>query len=156
MQHGLRPPSSNFGLQIILILTGIAIHLWFLTSLGLMIYKTTYLPFPPLSIGLEFAGLVAVWLMEWLGAVYFGKRGNLTEHAVALAVSIGLFLLCSGGLVYYLWFQTYVMRLDLGFSAVLLGLNALCLLGAMVTMQNISSASSVAEGGAPGCRDRNN
>ena len=143
MQHGLRPEASNFGLQLLFILAVCFNPIWGIITLALLIFKATYLPFPPTALGFEIAGAVGVYICEVLG-VHFGKRGNLTEHVTALALGLGLLLVASAGQLYFMYFQTYVMMLDLGLSATFLGMNGFCVIVGLVTLQNISAAGAPA------------
>ena len=139
--NALVAPNSSLGLQLLLITSAIFCPCWFLLTLALLIYKATFLPYPPTALGFEITCTFLVWFVQ-IGAVQQGKKGNLTENIPTLAVGMLLLLLVCGGAIFYMWGQTYVMMLDLGFSASLLALDGLAVLICGATMYGISSAGT--------------
>ena len=133
--------SSSLFLQLLLITCAIFCPMWWILTLALLIYKAIILPYPPTALGLEITCSLLVWLVQ-IGAVNQGKRGNLTENIPTLAVGVLLIFVTVCGATYYMWFQTYVMMLDLGFSATLLALNGLAFIWALMTMQGINSSGA--------------
>ncbi|KAL8170038.1 UNVERIFIED_CONTAM: Transmembrane protein 80 [Gekko kuhli] len=85
----------------------------------MIIYKSQVFTYPNNFLALD---LLLLFLMAILESVrlYFGAKGNLTEEeaplGVSLVISFGSVLLS----VYFLVWQTYVLRADVIINAVLL------------------------------------
>ena len=126
---------ASFGLQLLAITAAIFAPIWWAITFSLLIYKVTFLRFPATAFGFELTCTFLLWAVQ-AGAVTFIKRGNLTENPPFLALGIAFAFVTAGGAAYYMYGQTYVMMLDLGFSATMVALNVLLLLGGFVTMQS--------------------
>jgi transmembrane protein 216 len=133
--------SASLLLQLLAITSAVYCPCWFILTLALLIYKATWLPYPPTALGFEIASSLLVWLIE-IGAVKQVKAGNLTENTAILATGIGLKVLTCVGAIYYMWLQTYVMKLDLGFSATLLALDCSAIIVGAFTFQSINAGAS--------------
>jgi transmembrane protein 216 len=133
--------SASLPLQLLAILSAIFCPMWFILTLALLIYKATFLIYPDAALGLEITGCLLVWLVE-IGAVKLVKKGNLTENVTFLGAGLGLKLVTCIGAIYYMWLQVYVMRLDVGFSATLLTMDALAVLLGAATIQSITANAS--------------
>lgn len=114
---------------------------WVLLTFSLLVFKATFLPFPPAALPMQIVAAFLVLFANLIG-VFVGVRGNLTEDVSALGVSLALLLMAGVGALYYMWLQTYVMMLDLGFSAVFLGMNCLSLLAGVKAILRVSSRRS--------------
>lgn len=128
---------ASFPLQIFLHLSRWFSFPWFIVTLSLLIYKGVKLPYPQsAALPLEIVSSFLVLVLHWV-AVNVGKKGNLTEGARLLLLSIALHAVILFGIIYFMWLQTYVMRLDLGFSATYLALVGLTFVFSLVGLQNI-------------------
>lgn len=126
---------ASFPLQLMLHVGRLFSIPWFLLTLSLLIYKGTVLPFPEAALPMEIIASALVLLVHWV-ACSTGKHGNLTESPRMLLLSMFLMACATFGAFYFMWLQTYVMRLDLAFSAVFLGFNGLALVLSVVGLQN--------------------
>jgi transmembrane protein 216 len=144
-----RPSAASFPLQLLLLTTVWTSPVWFCITLGLTIYKGILLPFPPAALPLEIIGVVALQMVQ-VFAFQAAKRGNLTETFAYLALGILLLIMTCGGLTYFMWFQTYVMQLDLAISAMFLALNGLSVLFCVGALSNIVSSANAIGAAAPG------
>ncbi|RNF12137.1 transmembrane protein 216 [Trypanosoma conorhini] len=113
--------------------------IWFILTLALLIYKGTLLPFPPAALPMEIVSAFFLLVVD-IAALSLGTRGNLTEEVGTSCLALGLLLVAAVGAVYYMWLQTYVMMLDLAFSAILLGLNILTVLAGVYALQGVVRA----------------
>lgn len=141
MQAQRGKSGASFPLQLVLSTLIYYAPCWVIITLSLLIYKGTRLPFPPSAYGGEIAGVIMLYVLQ-VAACTLGKRGNLTENVGVLGVSVALLIPLVAGSVYYMWLQTYVMRLDLGVSASLLGLNSLAMLFAFQALSTASGANA--------------
>ncbi|XP_056149989.1 transmembrane protein 216 isoform X3 [Lampris incognitus] len=62
----------------------------------------------------------AFFLAEVLMFVYKGSKGNLCERCLATSVSVLILLPCVALAVYYLYLQTFVLRMEFILSSILL------------------------------------
>jgi transmembrane protein 216 len=109
--------------------------LWWMLTLGFLIFKAIHLPFPPAALPVEIVTSVLVVVINLFG-VLIGFRGNRTESTTSLTLSAFLLAIAAVGAIYYMWLQTYILMLDLAFSAIFLGINALSVLLAFWAAQN--------------------
>lgn len=134
----IRPVASNFGLHIVLSLSAFFVPLWWALTFALIIYKGSQLVYPPVAFAFEIIITFFIWVMQYW-AVKLGKRGNMTENTATLGIGLALLILVICGLIYYIFGQTYVMRIDIGFSVTLLIVNVLCLVLGVVAIIDFGS-----------------
>lgn len=101
---------------------------WFLPSLVtvqvlVFLFKCLTLPYPPGNIASEALLLALYIIIEW-GRISSGERGNLTERPLFVLVSLGLSGPACTVLVYWLIWQTYVLRVEGVLAAVALTMQA--------------------------------
>ncbi|XP_070828836.1 transmembrane protein 80-like [Chaetodon trifascialis] len=110
---------SSVTFQLLLKLTSIYFVFYFLFTLGLIIRKSLVLSYPADHLVCD-VGLL--FLLAALDVLHFfcGVKGNLSEsqgHILANLILTGTTILLT---VYFLLWQTYVMRADIIISSVLL------------------------------------
>ncbi|XP_057582511.1 transmembrane protein 80 isoform X1 [Hippopotamus amphibius kiboko] len=115
---------SSLPLQMVLYLSGTYCALYFLATLLLIVYKSQVFTYPHSYLVLDLTLLFLMGILETM-QLYFGTKGNLMEAEVPLAAS--LVLTVGGALlsVYFLLWQTLVLRADSALSATLLALHSL-------------------------------
>lgn len=114
---------SSLPYQILLTLSK-----WFLPALlivqvMLFLFKCLTLPYPPGNIASETLLLGLYGIIEW-GRIASGERGNLTERPLFVLISLGLSGPACTVLVYWLFWQTYVLRVEGILAAVALAMQA--------------------------------
>lgn len=139
----IRPVASSFPLHILLSLSVIFVPAWWALTFALLIYKGTQLPYPPTALGLEITVTFFIWVIQYWG-VKLSKRGNLTENSGVLIVGLVLLIFSIGGMFYFTFGQTYVMRIDRGFSVTLLVMNGLCLILGVLAMKDFGATPMTA------------
>lgn len=137
MQSSRGKGGASFPLQLMLLISLGFAPVWLIITIALLIYKATVLPYADYAFGLEVVAPVLFFIVHFL-SFKFGTRGNLTESLPILVVALILMLITSFGSIYYMWLQTYVLRLDLGISAASLGINGLTVLLYLVALRNAS------------------
>ncbi|MED6253712.1 hypothetical protein ATANTOWER_030461 [Ataeniobius toweri] len=109
---------SSVTLQLLLNLTSVYFVFYFLFTLSLIIKKSLELPYPSDALVCDVGLLVLLAALEFLH-FFCGVKGNLTENEGYifgnLIVTATTILLT----VYFLLWQTYVMRADVIISSVL-------------------------------------
>ncbi|XP_047451634.1 transmembrane protein 80-like [Mugil cephalus] len=132
---------SSVTLQMLLTLTTVYFVFYFLFTLGLIIRKSLELPYPADSLACDVCLLLLLAALEFLH--YFcGAKGNLTEsegYIVGNLFVTGITILLT---VYFLVWQTYVMRADVIISSVLLAVYGLDGILAFSTLARIASVYS--------------
>uniref|UniRef100_A0A8C6ZAD1 Transmembrane protein 80 n=1 Tax=Nothoprocta perdicaria TaxID=30464 RepID=A0A8C6ZAD1_NOTPE len=110
---------SSLSLQILFYANGIYYIFYFLATLAMIVYKSQVYSYPDSFLASDLALLFIMAILEAL-RLYLGSKGNLTEEeaplGLSLVLTVGSALLC----VYFLLWQTYVLKADVILSAVLL------------------------------------
>ncbi|XP_072291766.1 uncharacterized protein [Eucyclogobius newberryi] len=126
--------------QLVLRLTVAYFVFYFLFTLGLLIRKSLELSYPTDALNLDVALLFLLALLE-VSLFFCGVKGSLTESEPYCLVH----LLLTGGsivlVVYFLWWQTYVVWADLMLSSVLLilyGLSGVLACGGLARLAKYS------------------
>ncbi|KAM6466635.1 transmembrane protein 80 [Liasis olivaceus] len=110
---------SSVSLQILFCLGAIYYIFYFLAVLLMIIYKSQVFTYPNNLLTLD---LVLLFFMALLEAIrlYFGTKGNLTEEEAPLGISLGITVGNVILSVYFLVWQTYILRADVIINVVLL------------------------------------
>lgn len=140
---------ASFPLQLFLIINHLYCPFWGLLTLALLIFKAVNLYFPKGALAGEIIGVFLLYFVHYFSCA-LGKRGNLTEQLATLLVGGILQIVAAVGAIYYMWLQTYVMRLDLGFSATMLALDGAAFIFTIVAVQNVASSGIM--GGVAGAQ----
>lgn len=82
-----------------------------LCELGIFIFKLVHLPYPFGTFVTECFMFVLLCLNE-TARVFMGHKGNLTERSYPVMISLILTIPSSIGVLYFLLWQTYVIRLE--------------------------------------------
>ncbi|NXG56282.1 TMM80 protein, partial [Hemiprocne comata] len=110
---------SSVPLQMLLYINGVYYIFYFLATLAMIVYKSQVFSYPDDFLAPDLVLLFMMAILEVL-QLYLGSKGNLTEEeaplGLSLAATVGSVLLS----VYFLVWQTYVLRADVIISAVLL------------------------------------
>ncbi|KAG5493835.1 hypothetical protein JKF63_01667 [Porcisia hertigi] len=127
---------ASFSFHLLLLLSIGWAAIWWITTLGLLIFKAFYLPFPPSALPMEIIASFFVLLVNSFG-VLIGLRGNKMENGSTLVTSAVFLAIAAVGAIYYMWLQTYVLMLDLAFSATYLGINGFAVLFGLWATRNV-------------------
>ncbi|XP_026186379.1 transmembrane protein 216 [Mastacembelus armatus] len=119
MAPGNQPILSSTSLQILFYLNSWYFAAFYLAEILMFIYKGISLPYPTDNLVLDLALLVLFLGLETL-RIFYGWKGNLCERSLASCVSLFTLLPCAALAVYYLLLQTFVLRLELLLSGILL------------------------------------
>ncbi|NXH73391.1 TMM80 protein, partial [Hydrobates tethys] len=116
---------SSVPLQILFYINGIYYIFYFLATLAMIVYKSQVFSYPDDFLAPDLALLFIMAILEVL-RLYFafcflrGSKGNLTEEeaplGLSLVITVGSVILS----VYFLVWQTYVLKADVIINAVLL------------------------------------
>eukprot|EP00277_Geminigera_cryophila_P011701 CAMPEP_0179440154 /NCGR_PEP_ID=MMETSP0799-20121207/23742_1 /TAXON_ID=46947 /ORGANISM="Geminigera cryophila, Strain CCMP2564" /LENGTH=142 /DNA_ID=CAMNT_0021223197 /DNA_START=178 /DNA_END=606 /DNA_ORIENTATION=+ len=111
---------ASLPLQILIFFNGVWLAIFWAVCLGVFIWKGIELPYPGGRLAGEVILLFAHALVESC-RLLIGSKGNKTEHKVLVILFIVLSIPSALVNIFYIEFQTYVLRLDLI-------LNTVCLL----------------------------
>uniref|UniRef100_A0A672TPB1 Transmembrane protein 80 n=2 Tax=Strigops habroptila TaxID=2489341 RepID=A0A672TPB1_STRHB len=110
---------SSVPLQLLFYVNGIYFIFYFLATLAMVLYKSQVFSYPDDFLTLDLTLLFIMAIVEVL-RLYLGSRGNLTEEegplGLSLVMTVGSVFLA----VYFLVWQTYILKADVILNAVLL------------------------------------
>ncbi|XP_068004374.1 transmembrane protein 80 isoform X1 [Melanerpes formicivorus] len=118
-QGGTPSVLSSLLLQILFYVNGVYYIFYFLATLTLIVYKSQVFSYPDDYLAPDLLVLFIMAILE-VPRLYLGSKGNLTEEEAALGLSLALTLGSVGLALYFLAWQTYVLRADLVLNALLL------------------------------------
>ncbi|XP_041132439.1 transmembrane protein 80-like [Polyodon spathula] len=110
---------SSVPLQMLFFLNGVYYGFYFLATLLMIIYKSQVLSYPDGNLALDLALLFIMAILEGI-RLYLGVRGNLKEEEVSVGISLALTVGSMLLSVYFVVWQTYVLRADVIVGAILL------------------------------------
>ncbi|KAM4618048.1 transmembrane protein 138 [Discoglossus pictus] len=126
---------SSTPLEVLFFLNGWYCASYFLIETLVFIYKGLILPYPTSNLVLE-AVILFLYLGIEVSRLILGCRGNLCERKLPLVVSVGLTIPAALLALYFLFLQTYALRLETVLSCILLlfyALEAVLSCAALVT-----------------------
>nr|XP_023967187.1 transmembrane protein 80 isoform X3 [Chrysemys picta bellii] len=104
---------------ILFYLNGFYYIFYFLATLLMIIYKSQVFSYPDNYLALDLALLFIMATLEAI-RLYLGTKGNLTEEEVPLGVSLVITVGSIMLSVYFLVWETYVLKADVIINAILL------------------------------------
>ncbi|XP_034626301.1 transmembrane protein 80 [Trachemys scripta elegans] len=105
--------------EILFYLNGFYYIFYFLATLLMIIYKSQVFSYPDNYLALDLALLFIMATLEAI-RLYLGTKGNLTEEEVPLGVSLVITVGSIMLSVYFLVWETYVLKADVIINAILL------------------------------------
>lgn len=128
---------SSLPYQVLLVFGGWFYVVFAAVELFLLLFKGLSFPYPSGNMASEVCLLAFLTVVENV-RLTLGKRGNLTERSPCLVLSLVLTVPAVLGAVYFLVWQTYVLRLDLVLAAGQVALQALQTLLAIGTLASVA------------------
>ncbi|XP_059191624.1 transmembrane protein 80-like [Centropristis striata] len=132
---------SSVTFQLLLKLTSVYFAFYFLFTLSLIIRKSLVLSYPADDLACDVCLLLLLAALEFLH-FFCGVKGNLTEsekYILGNLVLTGTAILLT---IYFLVWQTYVMRADVIISSILLVVYGLDGVMALSTLARLASVYS--------------
>ncbi|XP_068458083.1 transmembrane protein 216 isoform X2 [Clinocottus analis] len=128
---------SSIALQILFYLNSCYFAAFFLAESLIFVYKGALLPYPADNLVLDVVLLVLFLCLETL-RLFYGWKGNLCERSLASSAALLMLVPCAALAVYFLLLQTFVLRLEVVLSGVLLCFYGLELLFALLAVSSFS------------------
>lgn len=128
---------SSLPYQVLLVFGGWFYVVFAAAELFLLLFKGLSFPYPSGNMASEVCLLAFLTVIENV-RLTLGKRGNLTERSPCLVLSLVLTVPAVLGAVYFLVWQTYVLRLDLVLAAGQVALQSLQTLLAISTLASVA------------------
>jgi transmembrane protein 216 len=125
--------NSSLMFEMLLYLNSFYFGMFGLCEFGMGLFKVMNLPYPTGTVISEFLLLLFLCCNEFV-RIFMGRKGNLTERGLPVLVSIGLTVPSILGVVYFLIWQTYVLRLEVVLCAIQLTLQGLELIFALLCL----------------------
>ncbi|GET92160.1 hypothetical protein, conserved [Leishmania tarentolae] len=139
---GYTTGGASFSFHLLLFMSIGWASIWWIVTVSLLIFKALHLPFPPAALPMEIVASFLVLLVNAFG-VLIGIRGNKTENTSTIVISATLLAISAVGAIYYMWLQTYVLMMDLAFSAFYLGVNGIAILLGFWATQSVARLARV-------------
>lgn len=133
------PSRSSLPYQILLYLNGWYMAAFILVETLLLLFKMSVLPYPPGNIVAEAFLLAFLGAIEWV-RIFMGKKGNLTEALMSIALSVIFTAPSVLALLYLLLWQTYVLRLEVILVSFALAFEGIELLFALLSIVTINKS----------------
>lgn len=108
---------SSLPLQVLIFFNGCWSVFWFLAMLAIFIWKGVELPYPANRLAPEVVLVFACLLVEAV-RLFIGSKGNKTENHLLVIFFLVLSLFAALGNIFYVVFQTYVLRIDMALNVV--------------------------------------
>lgn len=124
---------SSLPLEMLLYLNGFYLGFFFIAEVLLFVYKGEVLYYASDNLALDVILLFLLGGMETL-RIFFASKGNLTERTLTMLGSVVLLIPTAVLVVYFLLWQTYVLRIDVIITAIFLGLQCIELVLSLVSM----------------------
>ncbi|KAG6449056.1 transmembrane protein 216 [Manduca sexta] len=105
--------------EILLYLNTFYLGMFFLCEVAMGILKVINVPYPENTIQTETGIFFALCIVEVL-RIFLGRRGNLTNKKVPVFFSILLTIPSTVGVIYFIIYQTYILRLEYIWCVVML------------------------------------
>lgn len=125
--------NSSLTYEILLYLNSYYFGMFAIAEVGIGAFKVIHLPYPTGTFISELLILVLLCCTE-SSRIFMGRKGNLTEKTFPVLASIALCVPSVLGTIYFLIWQTYVLRLEvilcgiqLALQGLELGFSVLCL-----------------------------
>ncbi|KAM4721602.1 transmembrane protein 80 [Rhinophrynus dorsalis] len=110
---------SSVPLQILLYFNIVYYVFYFLATLLMIIYKSQVFSYPDSNLALDVCLLFVMAFLESI-RIYLGTKGNLTEEEIPLGFSL---IITVGNVflsIYFLVWETYILRADVIINSILL------------------------------------
>lgn len=125
--------NSSLIYEILLYLNSFYFSLFALCEYAMGIFKAVNLPYPAGTLLSEFLLLFFLCCTECV-RIFLGRKGNLTERGIVVLVSVALTIPSMCGVLYFLLWQTYVLRLEVVLCAIQLTLQGLEVITALLCL----------------------
>ena len=133
--------NSSLTYEILLYLNSFYFGMFVLCEFGMGLFKAINLPYPTGTIVSEFMLLLFLCCTEAM-RIFLGRKGNLTERSFCVLVSIVLTGPSIFAVVYFLIWQTYVLRLEVVLCAIQLTLEGFELAFALLCLVKFYKSGS--------------
>eukprot|EP00741_Cyanophora_paradoxa_P014313 tig00020780_g13804.t1 len=108
---------SSLPLQILIYFNIWYAFIYFWLNVAIFIYKGTWLPYPPNTLGWEIAFIIVYAVVESC-RLFLGSKGNKTEQVPPMVWFLLISAAIAFGNIYYIYLQIYVLRVDVVINAI--------------------------------------
>ncbi|XP_045455392.1 transmembrane protein 216-like [Melitaea cinxia] len=116
--------NSSLAYEILLYLNSFYLGMFFVCEIAMGILKAINVSYPENALWTEAGIFCALCFVEVI-RIFLGRRGNLASKKVPVFFSVLLTIPCAVGVCYFLIYQTYILRLEYIWCAVMLMFHAL-------------------------------
>ncbi|KAK0181608.1 hypothetical protein PV327_003879 [Microctonus hyperodae] len=105
--------NSSLTYEILMYLNSFYFGMFAVCELGMGLFKATNLPSPSSGTAITEFSLLLFLIITEGGRVYLGRKGNLTERGLPILLGIVLTIPSALATLYFLFWQNYVLRLEM-------------------------------------------
>ncbi|XP_045521144.1 transmembrane protein 216-like [Pieris brassicae] len=116
--------NSSFAYEILMYLNSFYLGMFFVCEVAMGILKAINVSYPENALLTEAGIFCALCLVEVM-RIFLGRRGNLASKKIPVFFSVVLTIPSAVGVCYFLIYQTYILRLEYIWCAVMLIFHAL-------------------------------
>ncbi|CAG9794756.1 unnamed protein product [Diatraea saccharalis] len=116
--------NSSLAYEILLYLNSFYLGMFFVCEVAMGILKAINVSYPENALLTEAGIFSALCLVEVI-RIFLGRRGNLASKKIPVFFSVVLTIPSAVGVCYFLIYQTYILRLEYIWCAVMLMFHAL-------------------------------
>ncbi|KAJ8709740.1 hypothetical protein PYW07_010127 [Mythimna separata] len=116
--------NSSLAYEILLYLNSFYLGMFFVCEVAMGILKAINVSYPENALWTE-AGIFSALCLVEVVRIFLGRRGNLASKKVPVFFSVMLTIPSAIGVCYFLIYQTYILRLEYIWCAVMLMFHAL-------------------------------
>ncbi|XP_049880946.1 transmembrane protein 216-like [Pectinophora gossypiella] len=116
--------NSSLAYEILLYLNSFYLLMFFVCEVAMGILKAINVTYPENALVTEGGIFLALCLVEVV-RIFLGRRGNLASKKLPVFLSVVLTIPSAIGVCYFLIYQTYILRLEYIWCAVMLMFHAL-------------------------------
>ncbi|CAG9118794.1 unnamed protein product [Plutella xylostella] len=128
--------NSSLAYEILLYLNQFYLGMFFVCEVAMGILKAINVPYPENTLLTEAGIFFALCLTEVL-RIFLGRRGNLASRKIPVFFSVLLTIPSAVGVCYFLIYQTYILRLEYIWCAVMLIFHGLEIIFAVFFMLTV-------------------
>ncbi|GIL83104.1 hypothetical protein Vretimale_11404 [Volvox reticuliferus] len=124
---------TSLGFQIFIFFGGWWDVAYYILNILVFIYKGLQLPYPGRNFAMEFS-FSWLWILIEAPRLFLASKGNKTERAGPIIFSCILALPLLGMYIYFVAFQTYVLRIDQLLNGIAIGFMGIQITFAILTV----------------------
>ncbi|XP_055382837.1 transmembrane protein 216-like isoform X2 [Condylostylus longicornis] len=113
--------NSSLAFEILMYLNSFYFGMFSICELSICVLKAINLNYDPTILLKDSCGLVLLCIVEAIRIV-LGRKGSISDRGWQVICSVILTFPCTAGVVYFLFFQAHILKLELILCSLMLGM----------------------------------